>query len=111
VSVTIQFDAIGAKLCETISGGRARLFAKPQPSNRRSVSLRILAVHVRQQASALSYHLQQPAATVMIVLVAPKMIGQLIDSLGQNCDLNFRRTSVLFMDPELADDYALLLFD
>ena len=80
--------------------GRAnRLFAEPQPSDRRSISLGILLVHVGEQPAALADHLQQPAAAVMIVLIAAQVIGQLVDPLGQNRNLDLGRAGVPVVNP------------
>lgn len=45
---------------------------------------------------------------MMVVAVVLKMLGELIDTTGQNCDLNLRRTGVALMNSVLFDDLLLL---
>src|SRR6185437_8841335 len=54
-----------------------------------------LSVEVLQQTAAFAHHHQQSAAAMKIFLVGAKVLGELIDFLGEHRDLNFGRTCVL----------------
>jgi len=59
------------------------------------VSLRAPAVQVGEQPSALSDHAEQPAAAGVVVAGGAQVFGEVLDPLGQERDLDLRRTGVL----------------
>src|SRR5436309_8749626 len=59
------------------------------------VSVRASAVQVGEQPSALSDHAEQPAAACVVVAGGAQMFGEVLDPLGQERDLDLRRTGVL----------------
>src|SRR5881396_1787263 len=59
------------------------------------VSLRASAVQVGEQPSALTDHAEQPAAAGVVVAGGAQMFGEVLDSLGQERDLDLRRAGVL----------------
>src|SRR2546421_4892695 len=59
------------------------------------VSLRASAVQVGEQPSALSDHAEQPAATRVVVAGRAQMVGEVLDTLGKERDLDLRRARVL----------------
>jgi len=73
-----------------------------------AVSLDIRLLQVGKKASALTDHLQQAAAGMVILAVAAEVIGEFQDSLGQNSDLDFRRTGIGIMKASGLDDVILL---
>jgi len=86
-----------------------RLLAKPKPGDCRAVSLDVLARQVREQATALSDQLEKSAAGVEVVFVCPQVIGQSVDSLREESNLNLRRTGIFSMRPKLGNNCLFLL--
>jgi len=66
-----------------------------------SVSLDILIAQVSQQPPPLTNHHQKPSPTVVILLMGPQVLGEVIDSFGQQRDLDLGRTRVLLVRAEL----------
>ena len=87
-----------------------QLLSDVQLRNDGTVSFDILLLQVVQQISAVSHHFQHTSAAVMVLLVHLQMLGQLIDSGGQNGDLNLRRTGVAFMSGISCDNCVFFVF-
>ena len=87
----------------------ATLLAKPQSSDCRAVPLDVLARQIRQQTSPLSHQLEKSSPGVEVVLVLPEVIGEPVDSLGEESNLNFGRTGIIRMRAKLGDDRLFLL--
>src|SRR5215210_3329746 len=85
------------------------LLAEPKSRNRCAVSLYVLAGQVGQQATALADELEKPSARVKVVFVRAQMIGQTVDSFGQQGNLDLRRASIIFMGAKLGDNCLFLL--
>ena len=95
-----------ARICNSAG---TRLLAEPQPGDCCAVPLDILARQVCQQATPLADEFEKSAARVEIMLVCPQMIGQPVDPLGEERNLNLRRTSIFGMRAKLGND-GLFLF-
>ena len=54
-------------------------------------------------------HLQKTAAAVVILLVHLQMLGQAVDTVGQNSDLNFGGAGVALVSGLLGNDGLLFL--
>ena len=67
-----------------------RLVTEPQLLNQLAVRLDIGPPQVVQQSAALTHHLEEAAATVVILAVFTKVLGEVINALCQDCDLNSR---------------------
>ena len=67
----------------------------------------LLALQVVQQATTLADHHQQAAARVEILVVRREMLGEVLDPLGENRNLHFRRTRVAFLGRVLGNDFFL----
>jgi hypothetical protein len=76
-----------------------------------SVAFDILTAKVIEQASPLANHHEQPAATVVIAFVEAKMLGEMVDALGQQCHLNLGGPGVAFAMSELGDNLLCALHD
>ena len=85
------------------------LLAKPKPSDRRAIPLDVLARQIRQQTTPLSHQLEQSAPGVEVVLVLAEVIGQPVDPLGEESDLNLRRTGIIRVGAKLRNDRLFLL--
>ena len=75
-----------------------------------SVSLDVLALEVSEEVSSLTYHLQQASSGVMILLVNLQMLGEVIDPLGEDSDLNLGRTGVGVVSSVSFDNSCLFVF-
>jgi hypothetical protein len=71
------------------------------------VAVQVFGVKIIQQPSALANHHQQTTAGAMVLLVFLKVLGQVVDALGEQRDLHIRRTGIPFMQFEIA--YRLYL--
>src|SRR5258705_758842 len=58
------------------------------------VSVDVRPLHVVEQATTRTDHLQQPTAAVMVLLVRPEVISEVVDALRQEGHLHPRRTGV-----------------
>src|SRR5438132_7559066 len=72
------------------------------------VSLRASTVQVGEQPSALTDHAEQPAAAGVVVAGGAQMFGEVLDSLGQERDLDLRRAGVLVVTAVRRDHLGLL---
>ena len=70
----------------------------------------ILLLQVVQQVSSVTNHLQQTPSGVMIFLVGLQVTCQVIDSLCENGNLNFRRTGVVFVGTICFDNLIFFFF-
>jgi len=72
------------------------------------IAIEILLLDVVEQTSAPADETQKASTTVMILGVSLEMLGELYDSAGQQCNLDFRRAGVLLMKTVAFDDLRLL---
>jgi hypothetical protein len=79
-------------------GGTWLLTANAQALNQVLVSLRITAFQVFQKTTAAGNHRQQSASGMMVFGVRLEMILKLLNTLAEDCDLDFWRTGVRLMD-------------
>src|SRR5512134_2601443 len=73
---------------------RRPLLAQAELLDERAVLLVVAALEVVQQAAALAHHPEQPAARMEILDVRLEMIGEHVDALREERDLDFGRTGV-----------------
>ncbi len=78
--------------------------SQPKASDRRAIAIDVLVGQVGEHAPALSDQFQEATTRVEVVAVLAQMILQAIDALGQQRDLNFRRTGVLRMRLKLRNN-------
>src|SRR5688572_22999711 len=83
-------------------------FSQPEPADDVQVSRPVLARQILEQTVALTDHLEQAAARRVVLLVRLEVFGQLVDALGQDRDLHFRRPRVLLVRLEIRNDLRLL---
>src|SRR5919204_1853753 len=77
------------------------LITETQLLNELAVRLYVGSPQVIQESFTLAYHLQEAASTVVILAVLTKMVREVIDALGQDCDLDSRRPGIAFVGPVL----------
>src|SRR5258706_6026470 len=88
--------------------GRASLLAQAEALDQRAVGLDVLALEVVEQAAALAHHGEQPAARMEILDVRLEMLGEHVDPLGEERDLNFGRTRVALGALVMGNDARLV---
>ena len=75
-----------------------------------TVSLDIDLHQIVKQISSVAAHFKKSATAVMVVVVLLKMLGERVDSAGQESDLNLGRACVAFVCRILLDNSELLFF-
>lgn len=70
------------------------LATQTQFRNQGSVTLHVLFLEVPQQSSTLPDHHEQTSPAVMILLVDLQVLGEVVDPLGEQRDLDLGRTRV-----------------
>src|SRR5882724_1958011 len=55
----------------------------------------IFALEIVEKRAALIHHLEQALTRMVVLLVRVEVRCQAVDTLGQQCDLHFRRTGVV----------------
>ena len=82
------------------------LVPKSQFLDDRSVAFNVDSLHVVEQATTLSVHLQKATTTVVIVLVGAEVLVEILEPLAEERDLDASRTAVGVMRPVLLDGRA-----
>ena len=75
-----------------------------------TVTIDIFFLQVVEHIAATTYHFQQTTSGVMVVFVSFEMLGQVVDSLGKNCDLYFSGTCVGVVQSVLFDYLCFFFF-
>ena len=70
------------------------LLTDAQLGDQSTIALDVLAHQVVQQLAALTDHLVQAEAAVVVLLVHTQVLGQLVDASGQDSHLDLGRTGV-----------------
>ena len=66
-------------------------------------------LQVTEQITALADEFQQAAAGRMVLLVAAEMFRQISDAVGEQRDLYFRRTRIVFIGTKFSYDCFFFL--
>lgn len=72
------------------------------------VSVKVLALEVVQELPPLADHHEKTATGMKILLVGFQVLRQATDSVGQDRNLNFRRSRIRAVDLVFLDDFLLL---
>src|SRR4029453_5219438 len=72
-----------------------------------AVSLRVLLSEIFQKSATLADEHEQAAARVVILLMGLEVVGQPVDTLGQEGDLPFRWSGIAVVRLELLDEALL----
>src|SRR5947207_1186438 len=83
------------------------LLANSERVDEGPVALEALLLEIVEQPAALTDDLEQPAARVVILRVGLEVLGQVVDPLRQERDLDLGRTGVAFVGRELGDGVLL----
>ena len=87
---------------------RIFLLTDTQLSDQGTVTVDVLLLQVGQQITTAADHLEQAAAAVVVMLVGLEVLGQVVDTSGQQSNLDLRRTGVTLVDGCLGDDGLLI---
>src|SRR5690606_25578198 len=108
--VKLDVSDLSARACANLSPEEVHPAPRPPPLKRRGricalaaqtqlfddrlVAGDIAVLQIVEQPAALTDHLQKALARVVVFLVGLEVLGQVGDALGEDRNLNFRRTSV-----------------
>lgn len=73
----------------------------------RTVTSDIGLLEVCEKVSSVTDHLEKAATAVVILVVRLHVFGQIVDAVGQECNLNLGRTGVSLVHCVLLDDSLL----
>ena len=99
----------GAKCCSAPCS-RVALLTQVQLLDDRAVTLDIDLLQVAQKVSSVTNHLQHAAAAVMVLVVGLEVLGQRVDAMGKDRDLNLGGTGVALMGGVLRNNGLLFFF-
>ena len=89
------------------------LTAEPECGEGRAVALEVAVTQVAQEPATFAYQLQQAAAGGVVFTVIAKMLGQLLDASGEQCNLYLRASGitsgVMVISTKLTDDRGYFL--
>jgi hypothetical protein len=85
------------------------LLADSESFNDRAIPIGILGLQVIKKPAALTNHLEQPSAGMMIFRMDFEMLRQITNSFAQNGNLNLGRARIRIMCAVRVHDLALLL--
>ena len=85
---------------------KRRLLAQVQLLEKLLILGEVVTLDVVEQFTTTGRHLQQATATVEVLAVSAKMLGQVIDSSGEDRDLDFGRSGILIVGFERCDDFG-----
>ena len=85
------------------------LLSQTELFNDSSVSFDVHLLEVVEKVSSVTYHLEESAAAVIVLVVALEMLGEVSYSVSEDSDLNLGRTCVTLMSCVLRDNCLLFL--
>src|SRR5215212_3915842 len=84
------------------------LAAEPEPSDDGAVARVVLLDQVSKKTTALADELEEAATRMVVLGEAAEMLGQAPDPLGEERDLDLRRSGVTFLGGKPGHDLLLL---
>ena len=84
---------------------RRTLLAKLQFSGDRLIAVSVSAMQIIQQTTALPHHFEQTTPRVVIFQVLLEVLGQMVDSLGQQRNLDIGRPGVALVNPKICNRF------
>src|SRR6185436_17562286 len=88
--------------------GDRRLLTNAELVDDRAVALHVHLLEVVEEAAAPSDELQKAAAGVVVLRVRLEVLGEVGNSVREECDLHFWRSGIGVMHPILVDETRLL---
>ena len=86
------------------------LLTNSELRNGRTVTLDVLLHQVVEKVAAVTNHFEQAAAGMVILLMDFQMLGQVVDSLSEDRDLDFRGTGVFFVNLVICNNLDFFFF-
>ena len=86
------------------------LLSQSELADDSTVTLDVYLLQVVEQVSSVTDHFLKTTAAVEVFLVCLEVGGQVVDAVGQNCDLNLGRTGVSLVSCVLLDESELFVF-
>ena len=86
------------------------LLTETELLNDSSVALDIGLLEVAEKVSSVSYHLLKAAAAVVVLVVSLEVLGESVDAIGKDRDLNLGRTCVALVGLVLVNNGLLYVF-
>ncbi len=86
---------------------RGGLLSQTKLLNDRAVTLDIFLHKIVEKAAAVTDHFQQTSAAVVVIVVHLQVFVEIVDAVGEDGDLYFRRTRVALVGLVLVDDLVL----
>ena len=83
------------------------LSAQTQTLDQGAVTVDVNALEVIKHTTTVADHQQQTTTGVVIVLVLLEVLGQISDALGEQSNLDLRRTGVAFVKGILCNDFVI----
>ena len=74
-----------------------KLLSDAATFDNRTIAFDVVLDKIVKELSSLTDHLLHTSAAVVVLGVLLKVLGELADSFGKNCDLYFGRTGVAFV--------------
>jgi len=87
-----------------------RLLAQTELYNQIAITRRVFALEVGQQAFATVNHHDQTATGMMVFAVFFEVAVEFVDTSGQQCNLNFRRTGIVLATGVIRNNSCLACF-
>ncbi len=72
-----------------------------------TIAVDVNLLQITEEITSVTDHLQKTAAAVVVLHVGLQVLGQVVDAVGQNSDLNFGGTGVTLVDGILGNDCLL----
>ena len=82
------------------------LFAKVQLLQQLVILWQIVPLQIIEELATARGHLEKPTARVKVLPVRAQMLGQVIDSSGEQCDLDLGRAGILVVSLIFVDDFG-----
>ena len=76
---------------------KRNLAAQTKTLDERTVAVNVNTLEVSKETTTLTNHKKQATTAVVVVLVGLKVLGEVLDALAQNSNLNLRRTGVTWV--------------
>jgi len=83
------------------------LLAKLQLLGHGLVAVQVYRLEVIQETPPLADHHQQPTTRTVILLILLKMLGEMIDTLGEQSNLHVCRTGIALMELKITNRLCL----
>ena len=81
-------------MCAARRDQRARLVPESEIGDDLPITFKISPPEVVEEPTPLTNHLEQPATAMVVLRVGAEVAGEIVDSFGEEGDLNFGRAAI-----------------